>query len=287
MSLEILYIARHGFRTTWSVNAATGEYSSAFPSPTGIPSDPALTSHGVEQSLELADRLGSIEPPIEAVFSSPWYRCLQTISPFVSGHGHKDGQARPSGQTVILGEYGLCEWYGAAPFVQPSPATPTVMKSHFPALDLPSLEASAVRKPKATGEFPDELYERVRAGLCAVVDYCDARQIRAAVLCSHAASVIVMGRVLTGDIPEDISREDFHAYTCGLSTYRRRPQQPSTDGNDTLDLQTAPGRSLWTCEADMDCSHLSGGEERGWLFSGDEVFEGAVKQQDDSTRSRL
>ncbi|KAL1889041.1 C6 zinc cluster transcription factor-like protein [Ceratocystis pirilliformis] len=291
MSLEVLYIVRHGFRTSWSVDPATGKYSSAFPSPTGIPSDPALTSHGVHQSLELADRLATIEPPIDVVFSSPWYRCLQTISPFVQGNGYtpRDSKnSRPSGQSTILGEYGLCEWYGAAPFEQPSPAAPEIMKGHFPALDLPSLSASAARKPKATGEFPDEFYERVHAGLCAIVEYCDSKGYKAAVLCSHAASVIAMGRILTGDIPDDITREDFHAYTCGLSTYRRRAKSAAvSSSNGSFEFQLAPGGSVWTCESDMDCSHLSGGEERGWLFSGDEIFEGAVRQEDGSKKSRL
>jgi transcription factor C subunit 7 len=49
--------------------------------PTGIPTDPPLTSKGVEQSKELAKYLCSIEPPIERIYSSPFYRCLQTLKP--------------------------------------------------------------------------------------------------------------------------------------------------------------------------------------------------------------
>jgi broad specificity phosphatase PhoE len=49
--------------------------------PTGIPTDPPLTSKGVEQSKELAEYLCNIEPPVERVYSSPFYRCLQTLKP--------------------------------------------------------------------------------------------------------------------------------------------------------------------------------------------------------------
>ena len=49
--------------------------------PTGIPTDPPLTSKGVAQSKELAAYLCNIQPPIERVYSSPFYRCLQTLKP--------------------------------------------------------------------------------------------------------------------------------------------------------------------------------------------------------------
>ena len=50
--------------------------------PTGIPTDPPLTSKGVEQSKELAQHLANIDPPVERIYSSPFYRCLQTLKPF-------------------------------------------------------------------------------------------------------------------------------------------------------------------------------------------------------------
>jgi transcription factor C subunit 7 len=49
--------------------------------PTGIPTDPPLTAKGVEQSHELAEHLCKIQPPIERIYSSPFYRCLQTLKP--------------------------------------------------------------------------------------------------------------------------------------------------------------------------------------------------------------
>jgi hypothetical protein len=40
-----------------------------------------VTSKGVEQSKELAEYLCNIDPPIERIYSSPFYRCLQTLKP--------------------------------------------------------------------------------------------------------------------------------------------------------------------------------------------------------------
>lgn len=50
--------------------------------PTGIPTDPPLTAKGVEQSRELAEYLAQVDPPIDRIYSSPFYRCLQTLKPF-------------------------------------------------------------------------------------------------------------------------------------------------------------------------------------------------------------
>lgn len=92
------------FRARYNLSTSTGTYSSLVPSPTGIPSDPPLTSHGEEQSLQLADALAKInDPPIWQVYSSPFYRCLQTVEPFVKNMKKVSGMA----QLEIRGDNGL------------------------------------------------------------------------------------------------------------------------------------------------------------------------------------
>lgn len=61
--------------------------------PTGIPTDPPLVSKGVEQSKELAEYLAKIEPPVDRIYSSPFYRCLQTLKPF-SDKFFEDGKGK-------------------------------------------------------------------------------------------------------------------------------------------------------------------------------------------------
>ena len=90
------------YRSTWTVDAATGEYSASFPSPTGIPSDPALTGYGEDQSKQLADRILSLHPSVDVIYSSPYYRCLQTIRPVMQ----RLPTASKTKKTVRV-EYGL------------------------------------------------------------------------------------------------------------------------------------------------------------------------------------
>jgi len=81
MVLETIYVVRHGYRSNWVVDPSTGEYYANIPSPTGIASDPALASYGVEQAKQLAGKIVTLDPPIDVVYSSPFYRCLQTLKP--------------------------------------------------------------------------------------------------------------------------------------------------------------------------------------------------------------
>ncbi|KAA6412089.1 MAG: phosphoglycerate mutase [Lasallia pustulata] len=86
MVLTTIYLTRHGFRVNWTLNPATGEYHTNVPSPTRIPSDPPLAAYGVEQATQLAARVATLDPPVGAVYSSPFYRCLETLRPVVGGY---------------------------------------------------------------------------------------------------------------------------------------------------------------------------------------------------------
>lgn len=119
MPLDTVYLTRHGVsiewnfsliyfkqhwltvyqhRLNWTIDLRTGTYKSQFPTPTGNPADPALTSHGVRQSHELAVHIGSPEfhPKPFRVYSSPFYRCLQTIQPSVEELKRKQQEAKSS-----------------------------------------------------------------------------------------------------------------------------------------------------------------------------------------------
>ncbi len=211
----------------------------------------------MEQSRELAIRLSAVEPPIERVYSSPYYRCLQTLQPYVSrrqeriqgeelptgridanaGGAERQGSAaaatvcnglnandsngaagRPSLQ--ILCESGLGEWYGSAPFEHPTSAPPETLRRLFPSLLDPEYKPVVV--PTRMGESIDELHDRVAATLEDIITQCDRDGTRTVLLCTHAAVVIALGRVLTGVMPAEIDAEDFRAFTCGLSIYRRK-----------------------------------------------------------------
>ncbi|KAI0118903.1 RNA polymerase III transcription initiation factor complex component [Nemania sp. FL0031] len=294
MSLEVIYVVRHGFRSSWSVDHVTGTYTSTLRSPTGLPTDPALTSHGVEQADELARHLMGLNPPIDLVYSSPYYRCLQTISPFISRRNSRQSKASasPSKDDVspsrlsIRVESGLSEWYGRAHFEHPTSAPLSELCVLFADLDADHV---SLPTPRRRGESIPQLYERTASCIQTIIDQCDQEGKRAVVISTHAAVVIALGRVLTANVPEDASVEDFGAFTCGLSVYRRQgiDQGRSTTGTtdraaairDQAPMPADPPQtcgfglsSHWRCEVNSDCSFLRGGEERGWKFSGDESF---------------
>lgn len=205
----------------------TGVYSATVRSPTGIAADPPLTSHGTRQADQLARHLLTLDPPIETVYSSPYYRCLQTITPFVELSSEHD---------KILPEKGIAEWFGSAPFDHPQPAPAEVLKPMFPAYCVDYVSAQT---PSIRGETLAQLYERLATTVRSIVERCDAEGKRAIVLCTHAAVVIALGRILTGNVPQDPEVDDFQAFTCGLSVYRRKG---ASEGSDSA--ATAPGMDL-------------------------------------------
>jgi len=286
------------------VDPSNGHYTTFIRSPTGGAADPALTAHGVDQANELAVRLLTADPPIERVYSSMYYRCLQTVEPFVrktqeaaaaaaAGAG-AHAPATPNAPVAaapsevsrppllrVKGETGLGEWYGSADFEHPAPASLERLGPLFPGMLDP--EYGPVVTPNRMGEGIDELHDRVAAAMEALIAQCDRDGVRAVLLCSHAAVVIALGRVLTGQMPDLVDTEDFKCFTCGLSAYRRRAAGVATGARDGVVTQaTAAGdvdhdRKIglawrggqgvsggWECELNSDCGHLRSGEERGW-----------------------
>jgi transcription factor C subunit 7 len=220
----------------------------------------------------------TLDPPVDAVFSSPYYRCLQTITPFVELSVARGGERLVN---RIRPEHGLSEWYGDADFEHPRPASSDTLKTMFAAFDE---TYESVLEPPATGEDIAQLHDRVALAMQGVIDRCDREGFRAVVLCTHAAVVIALGRVLTGVMPKNVDVEDFRAFTCGLSVYRRKMPTSQPTGTDRSEAgprthsnhetpsncETSAwkgGRGVgggWVCEVDSNCSFLSGGEERGW-----------------------
>ncbi|KAF3001599.1 hypothetical protein E8E14_005019 [Neopestalotiopsis sp. 37M] len=281
MSLEVIYVVRHGV-----VDPTTGVYTAGILSPTGIPTDPPLVSYGKEQANELADHLLKIDPPVDRIVSSPYYRCLQTIEPFVvkrnesraatteNAQGAKSSAAGDLAKIEV--ESGIGEWFGLAPWEHPAAAPLDQLRKLFP--DIDESYRSLVTPPR-NGETLAQLHDRVATAVDRIVAQCDREGKKAVVLCTHAAVVIALGRVLTGNMPDNVEVEDFAAYTCGLSKYRRRTGVTRSQSPDQSASTGAPewrgGVGVcggWTCEADSDCSFLSGGPERGWRFAGDESF---------------
>ena len=96
------------------------------------------------------------------------------------------------------------------------------------------------------------------------------------VICTHAASMIAIGRVLTGLVPDDPAVDDFKTYTAGISTFKRRsrhnqgqqlPQLEVGKAIPELDWKGQGVAGGWDLIVDSDTSHLSEGPQRGWYVS--------------------
>ncbi|KAL8915246.1 MAG: hypothetical protein Q9171_000365 [Xanthocarpia ochracea] len=275
MVVTTIYVTRHAFRVSYTLNTATGEYYTNSPSPTNIPSDPPLAAYGVQQSHELAAALAKLEPPIEYIYSSPFYRCLQTVEPAFRnlGPGIK-----------VRAENGIGEWYGVANFNHPSPAPPAFLKSLFPSTFDDAYQASII--PPQSGETIAQLHDRVAVALTHIIASVNAEcgiKDTSVLICTHAATLIAVGRTLTGDMPDDPNEDDFKAPTAGITKFVRRQDQEIDvsirSGHNTaksigsVDWKDGKGVSGgWTCVLNGSCDHLAGGAERSWHFSGEEKF---------------
>lgn len=263
------------------VDPETGEYNSTIRSPTGIASDPALASYGVLQSEQLAQHLLATDPTIDAVYSSPFYRCIQTLAPFTAARTALNSNDPKISKAPVNLEAGLGEFYGLARFDHPSPAKYSVLAQHFPDDLAPEQDPTIV--PSTKGESIPQLHDRIAYCLNELIQRLDADPSgpRTLLICTHAASMIAIGRALTGNMPEDECAEDFNCFTCAFSKFARKPMASvSTDGStvattqkwDPENPEEVPdinwrGQGVqggWTLEVNGDCSFLENGEERGW-----------------------
>lgn len=189
------------------------------------------------------------------------------------------------------------EWYGQAHFDHPLPASPTVLRAWFPTYSMsysPSIIPSYQTKPlrisfhpsspsilaSPAGESLSQLHDRCAYALTCIVSATDAETgstPTAILLVTHAATLIACGRILTGRMPDDVNEEDFRPFTCGISKFGRRTNpngnfqaaqvQPWEPGMAIPNVDWRGGKGVlggWHCLVNGDCSHLDGGEERGW-----------------------
>lgn len=117
-------------------------------------------------------------------------------------------------------------------------------------MDLDEDYASVVI-PHANGEMILELHDRVASSLHHIISSLDADPSgpKTLLICTHAATMICIGRVLTGNMPDDPDEDDFQCYTASLSTYKRKA--------DAI-------LGVWDCTGNAETGFLSGGPERGW-----------------------
>ncbi|KAH9082158.1 histidine phosphatase superfamily [Lactarius deliciosus] len=247
MTLETIYILRHGFRLNW----VTTNWKSV----TGLPRDPPLAAFGETQAKEVADYFLSLpeDQRPTAIFSSPYYRCLQTSKPTAAALG-----------LPIYAEHGIAEWYSPVEpgtGLHPRPSSASALKAHFPEIDD---SWSSLWYSSRKGEDVEALHDRIAGFLTVFVPEVQRRFSGAhkrILLVSHAATVIALARELVGD--RSLS---FRAACCSLTVLDRKV-------GDAAQLAVVGG---WTARVLSDGSHLKDGAQRDWGFEDIAIADGQV-----------
>ncbi|KAJ3894984.1 histidine phosphatase superfamily [Lentinula edodes] len=241
--IETIYIARHGFRLNW--------VTTNWESPTGLPKDAPLSAFGVAQARELANYFSSLNEDQRPtlIFSSPYYRCLQTSQPSAQALG-----------LPIYVEHGISEWY--SPVVpntglHPRPASASSLKAYISEID--SDAWSSIYYPTRKGEDVDQIHERAHSVLSDLISEVESRfpNHKRVLLVSHAATVIALARDLAGD------RElPLRVGCCTLSEFSRKVG--------------GAGSGSWEVKKLAEAEFLTGGVQRDWGLEDIQIADGKV-----------
>ncbi|KAJ3762883.1 histidine phosphatase superfamily [Lentinula raphanica] len=238
--IETIFIARHGFRLNW--------ITPVWESPTGLPRDPPLTAFGIAQARELADHFLSMSEDQRPtlIFSSPYYRCLQTSQP----------SAQALGQPIYV-EHGLSEWYSPAASgtgLHPRPASASILKAYFSEIDPNAW--SSVYYPTRKGEDVEQLQQRAHSVLSNLISEIETRfpNHKRVLLVSHAATVIAFARDLSGD-----KELPLRVGCCTLSEFYRKEED-----------------SKWEAKRLAEGDFLTGGIQRDWGLEDIQIADGKV-----------
>ncbi|CEP63893.1 uncharacterized protein LALA0_S09e04852g [Lachancea lanzarotensis] len=243
MTVKTIYIARHGYRSNW---LPQGPYP---PPPTGVDSDVPLAEHGLKQAKELAHYIMSIENQPELLFSSPFYRCLQTCDPIA------DLLELP-----IYVERGIGEWYKPDRKVIPEPASFAILNNFFPDKLSPSWDATVV--PSGKGETEQDIFTRCREFLPKFLSRIEKEfpNVETILLMTHAATKIALGMNLLGfdnaREPIDADGTTLRSGSCSLDKYEL------ITGNSKVPFES----KKWQLTMNGNTEFLTNGEEMHWDF---------------------
>ncbi|ODV96004.1 hypothetical protein PACTADRAFT_49425 [Pachysolen tannophilus NRRL Y-2460] len=243
MVLKNIYIARHGYRSNWLPPPHPDP-------PTGIDSDIALAPHGVDQAVELGSYISTLDKKPRLIFSSPFYRCIQTSKPVSEKLGLK-----------INLERGIGEWFRPDREIIPEPGDVNKMSSFFKGYINEEYDANSLGIiPSLKGESEQDVFNRCKKFVEIFIPFIDRKypQVESVLLVTHAATKIALGMALLGYQgvkqklePKDIINGDDRLRTgsCSLDEFER-----DTNSNS------------WKLLMNGNTDFLSEGEEMNWNF---------------------
>lgn len=249
MVVKTIYIARHGYRSNW---LAKGPYPLP---PTGIDSDVPLADHGIHQAKELAHYILSLDNQPELLFSSPFYRCIQTSEPIA------DILELP-----IMVERGIGEWYRPDRPVIPVAAPLEVLENFFPGKLDAKWQSQVV--PSDKGETEGDLYKRCSKFWPLFIEQVESQypNVETVMLVTHAAAKAALGMNLLGFAnwrePLDEDGTIIRSGSCSLDKYELDMQSTYQDADKEVPLESRK----WRMTMNGNVEFLSKGEEMNWDY---------------------
>lgn len=226
------------------------------PPPTGVNSDVPLAEHGVKQAKELAHYIMSIENQPELIFSSPFFRCLQTSEPI------SDLLELP-----IYLERGIGEWYKPDRDVIPEPASFDILNNFFPGKLNRNWTSSVI--PSNKGETEQDIFERCRTFWPIFIKNVEETfpNVETILIVTHAATKIALGMNLLGfdncRDPIDDEGSIIRSGSCSLDKY----ELVHNDEDDDVDAEELPFEERhWRITMNGNTEFLTKGEEMHWDF---------------------
>lgn len=226
----VFILLRHGYRLDWDIPNARSK--------TNLPYDPCLSDLGVRQAEETAAflrdqfRSGAL-PPLTCIYSSPYYRTLETATPLAKALDVK-----------INVEEGLTEFFGnSVKDVEPTPAQLSELRQLFPLID--ASYTSMVGPPKnCLAETKDAFHDRLRTAVTRIRERHHGDGDETVICVTHAAGVVTATRALLGDSHASVN--------CPAAALVKM----------TLDRETGK----YVIRENGVTNHLSTGELRNWSF---------------------
>lgn len=258
MALSTVYIVRHGYRSNWL------PLEQQVPPPTGVDSDPPLAPHGINQSKELAkfltEDLQEIGLPTpELVFSSPFYRCVETITPTADAL-----------DLQINIDRGLGEWFKPNRSTIPIPANSEQMHKFFKRVPSKMVWAWDTVIPSVAGETEEAIFNRCKTFWSEFIPKLQSQypEIKSIIIVTHAATKIALGMSLMGyssnrDVLHPKDKGDGETTRLGGSTCSVDAYQLTDDD--------------WRLALNSETKFMKNGAEMEWHFATSQ-FEAGSKE---------
>lgn len=262
MAINTIYIARHGYRSNW---LPKGPYPLP---PTGVDSDVPLAEHGIDQAKELAHYILSLDNQPELVFSSPFYRCIQTTQ-----------QITDLLELPIYVDTGIGEWYKPDRPTIPEPASLEVLNQLF--LGKISDEWEYTITPSNEGESEEDIFERCSKFWPMFIQKVEKNfpNVETILLITHAATKVTLGMTLLKfkNCREHIDDDGtiIRSGSCSLDKYEVIPQNPLSNKTHSYDVNDEEEESAvdipverrrWRITMNGNTEFLRKGEEMNWNF---------------------